>query len=274
MANYTQVAGASLGAHQTIPAGSPTTWAAGSLGAAVQVGDLVVVSIDTNNTTGSGSAVSSLSDGLGNTYGKATPAVGPATSFGYDEETSIWVAKVTSAGTPSFTVTFAAGQVAGGGNGLAAQAYRPNSGFAFDGTTDISKSASNASVTTADSGTTATTTANANELKVGGYGDGGYTTTLSAGTLDTTYAMAAKSDVQGNAQVAVEDADSGASGSTARAEITSNGNVSDHMFVVVFVLTASATIIVVPKRRNIVQQAVNRGASFFRRISPRYAWLA
>ena len=90
--------------------------------------------------------------------------------------------------------------------------------------TATSKATGNvAGANAADSGTSAGTTTNANGLKLGFYGDDGWNRTIDAGTLDTTYTMGPKNDVDTDMEIALEWADSGAAGSTARATCTISG---------------------------------------------------
>jgi hypothetical protein len=205
-----------------------SSWNPGSLGAAVSINDrvIIVIKIESHFTdTGFPITVSSVSDGLGNAY---TRDGGPTTygDASDKEDDEIWSAVVTNAGTPNFTITRSN---APGFNRVIVMCAAAFSGL--DTTTgaaasvDISKFVGDTSGTVVskyDSGTTAGTTGSANELKIGYGSDFGESSTLTAGTLDTTYTSAAKIDANGSAQLMLEYADSGSSGSTARATVNTS----------------------------------------------------
>lgn len=93
------------------------------------------------------------------------------------------------------------------------------------------------------SGTTGGTTVAANELKIGAYGDGGENEAISAGTLDTTYTKLIQAGPSTTEQAMLEYADSGGSGSTARATATFAGSQDWLMAVIVYKLSGGAAAV-------------------------------
>jgi RHS repeat-associated protein len=211
---WSRVSGATRAAHAHLPG---TSWNAGALGAAVAANDKLVAVVMTSNPTLV--TTSSISDSLGNTWSKdLTPITW--TDGGWLGELSVWSA-VSAAGTPSnITVAFT-GSV--DGVSISVAAYRGLSTSTGTAGVDLSRiaSGSGGGTNAASSGTTSATTTAASELKLGFYGDqAGVTQTLAAGTLDTAYTFVTKDDNNGYAQTLIEEASSGASGSTARATAT------------------------------------------------------
>lgn len=203
-----------------------TSWNPGSLGAAVQLGDTIFVVVqvecDSGDTNFPNWTCTGVSDQLGNTYVKDGGVnYGDGTTGQIDK--SVWRAVVTNTGTPSITVTRSNAPAISRSIGMAAAAFSGlNLSAGAGAALDISKLVGNISgsvVSTYDSGTTVATTGAANELKIGFGSDTGEGSTLSPGTLDTTYTQAAKADSNGHAQILLEYADSGAVGSTARATV-------------------------------------------------------
>lgn len=201
------------GAVRSVSAAAPASpWNAGNLGAAVLLNDRVFAVVNLNATAGDPVA-SQITDSLTNTWRKALSI--KSTGGGAFQELSLWDT-VSAAGTPSnITVTFAGGTSTN--PSFSAAAYR---GLTTDvaGYIDVSKMAVGAA-TKWDSGTSVGTTTAANELKIGFGSDWGDSTTLVGGTLDTTYTIDSTSAANANSTTAIETADSGGSGSTARATI-------------------------------------------------------
>lgn len=204
-------------------------WAAGALGGTVATDDRVIVCISYNAASGT-PTVSALSDGLSNSYRKEASA---SYTGGVPQEISLWSAPVTSAGTPSFSVTFSGGS-GGFGIGLGAVAY---SGLqnTSDGTeVDLSLIATTATA----SGTTSGTTGAANELEIGFYGDWGAGASVTAGS---GYTVRANNTPDSNAQIVVEEKDSGAAGSTASSSVSGGDGPHAATGVIVFKLASGAT---------------------------------
>ncbi len=211
-------------------------WNAGNLSAALNSGDRLVATVEYNSATGT-PTISNVTDSLSNTWVKEVNS-GSIALGGAQVYMSIWSAK-SAAGTPSsITVTFSGG-TGGFGLGISVAAYS-GTATTTDGTElDISKIASG-NGTTYDSGTTVTTTGAANELKIGGGGDLGDNVAVSAGTLDGTYTARTNDSPNANAETAVEDRDSGTTGSTARATLTTGLSHNFVMGVAVFKLAGAA----------------------------------
>lgn len=230
-------------------------WNAGNLGAALSANDRMWASVCYNAAAGT-PVVSALSDSLGNTWRKELS--GSVTGSGATLEFSVWSA-VSGAGTPSsITVTFAGG-TGGFGIGIAVASYSGLSTAADGSEIDISK-ITMSPASGVDSGTTTTpTTAAANELKLGLFADWGSGVTLGAGASDGAYTMRANRSPVGDAQAAVEDRDSGASGSTARATFTGGGGDTGTGVVVVKLFSAVTTI---PNKIVAKLQAVQRDYSY------------
>lgn len=170
--------------------GTPTL----ALGAAVQAGDRIVVFVfNTSGTTGT------VSDNL-NT-GNYREDVGFTNAAGH--RLAILSFANSNPGTPTITVN--TGGVGTGGFCAVAYSGTSLSQPATDGTAGAGVASS-----TPTSGATTATTA-ANELVVGGYGDNGWSKTISAGS---GFTLRGKFQGGGAYEGAIEDKDSGASGTS------------------------------------------------------------
>jgi hypothetical protein len=199
--------------------GNPTAgqkdFSPGALGAAVSVGDRILVAIAIYNNDGT-SVVSTVTDSLGHNYSKDFSS----RIDGSIAEVSFWSVPVTSAGTPTVTGHCSINFVSGGEYGIAVGAYSGLSTATGASAIDVSKTATG-TTSPADSGTSAGTTTAANELLAGFYGDDGWNTTMAAGTGFSLFSSTGASIYE---QAFIEDKDSGASGSTAQATVASAGS--------------------------------------------------
>jgi hypothetical protein len=234
-------------ANRTANVGQPasTSWNAGTLGAAVSANDVLIGLSSINHAT-TLLTVDTITDSLSNVWTKVLSVNGSGS--GAAMELAWWVA-VSSAGTPSNITLGISSNPTSMGLGFSVQAYRGLSTASGSGGVDISKLAA-VGTDVFDSGTTAASTAAANELKLGGYIDWGSSGTITAGTSDTTYTKRVDGGGNGNAITVIEDADSGASGSTARATVSNSSasNLTD-MAVMVYALAGgapAATSLVMP----------------------------
>jgi len=228
--------GATLGANV---AGPGTSWNAGNLGATPNANERVIAVVDVNSG-GSQPTVTGITDSAGNAWTK-DGSIQPA-GFGYFEELSVWSCVANGSAVNNLTVAISySGSQGTPGAGISVGTYSGLSTATGAGAAvDISKFSSGSNSFTADSGTTSGTTTGANELKIGAGSDAGNTLTYTAGTVDTTYSNFIKNDANGNSETAIEDADSGASGSTARAEFTFGAGSANYcMGVLVYKLAAA-----------------------------------
>lgn len=241
---WSRVTSATLAAQSKV---SATSWNAGNLGAAVQTNDKLVATTHTESIpgdTGYPLSITAINDSLGNTWHKDLSQ--NWNDSGNNEEMAVW-STVSASGTPSnITLTISsAATVAPRAIGCTVAAYRGLSTASGASGIDISAIANavGGTPTTADSGTTGGTTTAANELKVGFYSDPGYEGVLTAGVLDTVYSINIKQDgLSASDNVScIEDADSGASGSTARATLTETVQAIYGMAVVVYKLAPVTT---------------------------------
>ena len=221
---WSRVSGATLA---TSSSSTGTSYNMGNLGANVAVNDRIIASVS-SSTSG---PVTSITDDMGNTWVQLDD-----NSHAYSSYThQLWTAVAVGSGAvnnitlhKSVSSSYAA---------IAAATY---SGLDTSGSPlDLLLWALTNFSSTADSGTTSGTTGAANELKIGAYADRGVSATPVAGTLDTTYTMDASDNPTTNLGVALESADSGASGSTARATMTSGDSGTNAMYVAVFKLAAA-----------------------------------
>jgi len=166
------------------------------LGAAVQAGDRIVVFVF--NSSG-GAQTHTVTDNLN--AGSYTQDVS-LLNGGNNNKWMIFSKANSLAGTPTVKVA-----VTSGTGGFCVAAYSGTS--TTDGATDGTAGAFTPSATPT-SGATAATTA-ANELVVGGYGDFGWSKTISAGS---GFTLRGKFQGGGSYEGAIEDKDSGASGGT------------------------------------------------------------
>jgi hypothetical protein len=213
----------------------------GDLGAATVANDRVIASIGVSTIHSAGAfSVTGITDTQGNTWNRDLQEQHDfGTDFGCLE---VWSTVANGTSVTHITVTFSGNLTATGGAAVAIGAYSGIDTTVGAGSAlDVSKSSSGGSTGPADSGTTAGNTTAANELKIGAYADDGVNKTLSAGTVDTTYSVFAKLDASTTEETLLEDADSGSSGSTARAEVTwASGTVNWNMAVLVYKLSAAA----------------------------------
>jgi hypothetical protein len=211
----------------------------GDLGAATVANDRVIAVIGVSTIHSAGAfSVSSITDTQGNTWNRDLQEQKDyGSDFGCLE---VWSTVANGTSVTHITVTFSGNLTATGGAAVAIGAYSGiSTAVGAAAAIDISKANSVGSTGPADSGTTAGTTTAANELKIGAYADDGVSKTLSAGTVDTTYSVFAKLDASSTEEALLEDADSGSSGSTARAEVTwASGTVNWNMAVLVYKLSA------------------------------------
>lgn len=224
-----------------------TAWNAGNLGAALSANDRIIASVSSR----AGVTIAGIADSLGNTWVQ----LGTNAYHGGTLRHSLWTA-VSGAGTPSsITITPSATTDV---MGIAAAAY---SGLDTSGTPlDLTLLWAETLLSgTADSGTTGGTTSAANLLKIGAYSDRGGNFTPVAGTLDTTYTMDATNNPNANLGTALESADSGASGSTARATMTSGDTTSNGMYVAVFKLAAGGAAVTYPQLERFGSRGIERG---------------
>lgn len=221
------VSGATLSDVSVNVVGTTNTHTTPALGAAVSVGHRIIVAIEIYSASVDNAApwdTTALSDSLGNVYTLDLSYNGSDGTNNFRE--TIWSAPVTVAGTPTFTITRTTSTATPSGHRFILHAAAFSGLSQAANAVDISKGQYLASAQTSgpyDSGTTAATTTAANELKIGYGQDTGENSTLSGGTLDTTYTIAVKHDTDGAAgQWALEYADSGGSGSTARATVNTS----------------------------------------------------
>ncbi len=204
---------------------------------------ILVICVATPDANGQGT-VTGISDGAGNAWTLDLQFQHHFVADAFFQELSVWscVAKGSSPTNTTLALTNA------GGTGVGvAYAYGAYSGIS---TTTGAAAAVDISVANfasqgaspADSGTTSGTTTGANELKIGIYGDGGYNDVISPGTLDTTYSVFSKDDSNVDAQIVLEDADSGVSGSTARATATWVTGAQDTLMAVVVYKLAAVVV--------------------------------
>lgn len=227
----TRVAGAVLSANTGAGA---TGWNAGNLGAAVQTGDKIVAVLMLVNN-GVAPVATGITDSLGNVWIKDITPINYADGA-FNVEHSVW-STVSSGGTPSnITVAWTGTAVS---KAISVGAYRGLLAVAGPSGVELSKSANGtgSGVNTADSGTSAASTSAAGLLKIGFYSDDGWTTTVGAGTLDTAYSTFTQTVSNGNGETSLEDATTGAAGTTARATASPGaGAVVWGMSVVVYKL--------------------------------------
>jgi hypothetical protein len=239
---WARVTSATLNANTGV---STASWNAGSLGATPSANARAVAVIN-NNRAGGQPTVTGITDDSGVTWEKLT-SIQPTTGRGYGSESSVWTAVCNGSAMNNITVAFGGTGSGGFGASIAVGAYTgltiaTGSANIIDNGV-VKYSSANNGPSPRDSGTTSNTTTAANELKLGCYTDAGDNQTISAGTLDTTYSIFTKNDGNGNSQVALEDADSGSAGSTARATVTATGSSDYEMAVVVIKLAAPAIFV-------------------------------
>lgn len=184
-------------------------------------------------------AACAVSDTLGNSY--VEDAATTYTDGTAQSRASTFSAVVTTAGTPTLTISFAGGAGGAGNHGGAASAQE----YSGLSTTSGSGGVDAATATTGSGGTASVTTGGsttaANELVAGGYSDDGWNVNLSAknGTGFT------ERDVNGSSTVSetyLEDKDSGSSGATQTANMASGtpgGTATWAMSAVVYKLAAA-----------------------------------
>lgn len=223
------------------------------------VGDRIIAGIDVNGNIGAQMSITGITDDQGNVWAKDGTAI--QTNHGYFEEVSVWSAVSVGTSVTNITVAIDHNLSANSGIAIAAGAY---SGLNTTSAVDIFKAGTGAggAASPIDSGTTVGTTTAANELKIGVGGSPGNNITWGAGTLDTTYSIFAKIDGNGNAEVFLEDADSGSLGSTARATATYAGNIDNGGALVLVYKLASGGAAFVAAPPRIIRQAVNRAGTY------------
>ncbi len=236
-APWARVPSATLNNSASFGIGSaPATWNAGNLGAFVPAGAKILVCFIAAEIAGSFPNATAVTDSIGNVYSKDLSTTYVTGTVGC--EMSVWSA-VSKGGTPN-SITPAITWINNtnfSGVGLAAVAYSGLSTLAGTAGIDISAITNyggSVKSTTADSGVTTAASKYGNELKVGFYADAGENTTLTAGTVDTAYSAFVTRQSDGNAQLMIEDADSGPLAKTAQAQATSSGAAAWAMAVVVY----------------------------------------
>lgn len=217
---WAHIASRTLGANINNPGSS---WNTGNLSGALSLGDRMFAAVDVNWADSNPQpSVTGITDSLSNVWTKIGAIQHHFTSGGtYNEELSMWTTS-SAAGTPSnITVAIDNNLSTNSGAGIAVDTFSglntttsPVDIFRFDSTAFGNGTAQ-------DSGTTSGTTSGANELKIACVSDGGANTTYGAGTSDTTYTLGATNHLNLNSETDIEYADSGSSGSTARATFTS-----------------------------------------------------
>lgn len=225
-------------------ANTGSTLNVGTLGATPTLNDRIIAVVGISATTAAGQpTINSISDDGGHTWTR--DLLDQHNNTGFFAGLEVWSAVANGSAVANLTFHFNFSLTGVGGCAVAVGAY---SGLSIAtgaaAAVDISKvSQGLAANTPGDSGTTSSTTSAANELKIGAYVDPGNDNALSAGTLDTTYSVFAKKDLDPAEQAVLEDADSGASGSTARATVTwASASVDWQMAVVVYKLAASLVV--------------------------------
>ena len=184
-------------------ASSPLTL---TLGAACAIDDRVIVVGLVEQGTSSTPAITSITATFSGTFTKDAET-NNIDDGGTGAKVSIWSAPVTSAGTPVLTITYS------DSNGTAAASggcWRGLSTAVGSSAVDVTAAATHP--TTADASPTVTVgaTSAANELGIGGFGDDGWAVTFTAGSGYTRRAFQAAV----NGDSAIEDKDTGTSGST------------------------------------------------------------
>ena len=175
-----------------------------------------------------GSAAMSVSDNAGNTWTKHTEA--PHWQPGsFDSTSEVWSAPQTTAGATTITLIYTGPASSNIQWDAAVQEYNGLSTATGSSAVDVSVVAKGTS-NTGNSGSTAATAA-ANELVIGGYSDDGGSDTLSAGS---SYTMRIKKDATSVSQAAIEDKNSGTSGTTQSAIVTASSSADWGMAAVVF----------------------------------------
>ena len=243
---WSPVAGATLAAEGASPVASPQNF--GNLGAAVQAGDQLIAIVGFDNTNGGALVITGITDSLGNTWARDL-----SNTMGSNVH-EVW-RTISAAGTPSaITVAFTG---ASWGASISVKAYR---GLKTSGALVLSRFAAGTAAGTnaSDSGTTAGTTPAANLLKSGGHADDGRNVALTAGTLDTTYTLAIEHSPSVIMQSLLEEADSGVSGSTARATATNTGGTGGNWGMAVLVYDIAATVAPLSGLRTQRRRGANR----------------
>lgn len=221
-------------------ANTGSSWNVGNLGATPSANDRVIAVIGLGElVTGAVPNITGLADSSGLTWNRDFQL--RKTYTVYYSVLEVWSAVSTGAAVNSLTISLDFNMSGLGGIAAVAGAYSGlDTSVGAAAAVDISAGADGTNAASpADSGTTGATTAAANELKIGAYIDDGQNKSISAGTLDTTYSkwVQAQSTTE---QAMLEDADSGAAGSTARATATYTGTNDWEMAVIVYKLTAVA----------------------------------
>lgn len=242
---WARVVGATLSATGNTGA-SPNL---GNLGATPAAGDTVLAVIGVSTIFAAGQySVTSIADSGGHTW---VLDLRRQKTYGtsYHNGLEVWRTVANGSAINSFTPTFSGSLTAVGGCAVAAGAYSGvDTTASAGGAVDISLAADGTGASSpADSGTTGSTTAAANELKIGAYSDSGNNRTLSAGSSDIAYSVFVKKDASGTEEAALEDGDSGSSGSTARATLAYSGAAADwQMAVLVYKITAGGASLAIP----------------------------
>ncbi len=194
-----------------------------TLGAALSSADCIVLGIACLGTFGSDSTPTfAVSDSVNGSWGSAEISTTTYASPGLGTaRASLWVLPNSGAGTPVVTVTITGTFATDYFGGLQVAAF---SGLATSTPKDTAIAATNTDGSPT-SGAVSPATGAANELMVGCYLDHGYNTTLSVGNINGVAAtLAGKHDADGGHwQGLLEYGDSGNSGGTPAATVTTTG---------------------------------------------------
>lgn len=177
----------------------------------------------------------SVADNKGNTWTKYTEAPHWQPG-GFDSTSEVWSAPQTTAGTTTITLTYTGPATSNIQWAAVIQDYTGLSTATGPSAVDVSTVAKGTS-STGNSGSTAVTTA-AHELVIGGYSDDGGSDTLSAGA---GYTLRVKKDGTSVSQAAIEDKDSGSTGTTQIATLNATSTADWGMSAVVFKNAVSTT---------------------------------
>lgn len=218
--------------------GATTTIA---MGGAISAGDLIVLAI-LSATSGPAPATFSVSDSVNGTTGWTEIKTGTYTPFAVQTRLSLWATPNSGAGTPTATITM---------NGTGANTYTAGlmlvafSGLATSSPVDTSPSFTNGTAGTLSTGAVSPATGAANELFVAFNADIGDNTTLASGLINGASAtLTGKHDNDaGTWQGIMEHADSGSSGGTPSATVTSTGSSVWGMLGAIFKLSGAASTI-------------------------------
>lgn len=251
MAWSRQSGGAKLASHTaTAFDSSATAWNAGNATATPSTNDRAIAVIvfdhlDENNGGTTQKTVTSVTDSTGATWYKDYEESIHDTVNKFYSHLSVWSSVCTGGALNSITPHIS-GAVPNAtyGASISMGVYSGLSTLTGDGAgvdIKIGTHGATSSTTAADSGTTSGTTSTANQLKIGAYGDFGFGLQVNAGTSDTTYSTYVDDSNNTISETILEDADSGAAGSTARATatITSPGGPSWQMAVLVYKLAGA-----------------------------------